>query len=76
MRTVGGELVLDALFITDVQEYAIENAQLRVLSQTHGEPTLQHVLQQSNRLKANAFAARIGAGDNKQGGGGSLQLDV
>ena len=65
VRGVGGEVVVDALLVADVDEDAAEEAALGGGAQWHGHAALQHVLYQSYGFETDGLAAGVGAGDDE-----------
>ena len=61
MARVGREVVLDALFVADVDHDVLEDASRRSVADGDGESALQHILQQSDRLQAYRLSAGIRA---------------
>ena len=65
MAAVGAQVVLDALFVADVDEDVAEDAHAARLLHGDEHATLHHVLQQPHRLQTHRLAARIGTGDEQ-----------
>ena len=61
MAAICAQVVFDALLVADVDEYLLEDACPRTVCRRDRKTTLQHVLQESYRLEADALAARIRA---------------
>ena len=60
MTGVGAQVIINALLITYINEYALEYAGVAVGTHGHGYSALQHVLQQSHGLKTDGLTAGIG----------------
>ena len=58
---VGGEVVLQALLVADVDHHVVEDAGLRAVADRDGESALQHILQQAYRLQAHRLTAGVGS---------------
>ena len=65
VRTVGREVVIDALLVTDVDEDALEDTHARGFAQGYGQSALHHVLQQPDGLQTYRLATRIGSADDE-----------
>ena len=60
MTGIGGQVVLDALFVTDINHDILEDAAGGTVANGNGQSALQHILQQSNGLQAHGFTTGIG----------------
>ena len=60
---IGRKVVVDALFVADIDKDVVEDGHLGVLLHGHGQAVLQHVLHETERLEAHRLAARVGTGD-------------
>ena len=65
MRRVCGEIVLNALLVTDVNHDVGEYSHLRTLTHRYGQTALQHILQQTNRLQTHRFTSGVRTGDDE-----------
>ena len=65
VRRVSGEIVLDALLVTDVNHDVGEYSHLRTLTHWYGQTALQHILQQTYRLQAHRFTSGVRTGDDE-----------
>ena len=63
--TVCGKLVFNALVITYVWKYCVEDADFRGVVARDKKAALNHHLQQPHRLHGDAFAPRVGAADDE-----------
>ena len=62
---IGTEVVLDALFVTDIDEDTAEDPGKAPIVLRNQHPALEHVLQESDSLQAHRFTTGIGTGDNQ-----------
>ena len=62
---VGGEVVVDALLVADVDGDGAEEAALRGGAQRYRHAALQHVLDESHCFEQHRFAAGVGAGNDQ-----------
>ena len=65
MRTICTQIIVDGLFITNVNEDAFEDAHVGCAQHRDGQAALHHILQQANAFQAYGFAAGVGSGNNK-----------
>jgi len=65
VAAVSAQVILNALFIADIYEYLTEYASPGSVGQGDGQSALQHVLQESYRFEADAFAAGIRSTDDE-----------
>ena len=75
MRGVGGEVILDALVVADVNEDALEHPHTAALCHWHKHAALHHVLKQAHRFQTYRLAAGIWTRYDEQTLTGS-QFDV
>ena len=75
VRRVGTEVVLDALFVADVDEDASEDTRVATLVKGDEHPALKHVLQESYRFEAHRLATGVRPRDDEDALL-SVQLDV
>ena len=66
VRGIGAEVVLDALFVADVNHDVRKDTCRGTVADRDGQPALEHILQQSHRLQTDRFATGIRPGDNQQ----------
>ena len=59
MRRVGTQVVVDGLFVTDVDEYAVEYRKFGIFEYRHRKTALEHVLQQPHGLETYRLASGI-----------------
>ena len=65
VRGVCAEVVLKRLLVADVNEYAVENAELRRFAARDKQSALQHILYQAHGFETHRLAAGIGTRDNQ-----------
>ena len=65
MAAVGAQVVVDALFVADIDEDFLENACPRAVRHRNGKAALKHVLQQSDGLQADTLSACIRTADDE-----------
>ena len=75
VTAVGAEVVLDALLIADINEYAVEDTCYACPLQGNVHAALQHVLQEADSLQTHRFASGIRA-RNDEYSLFAAQLDV
>ena len=68
VRGVGGEVVVDALLVADVDGDGAEETALRGGTQRNRHAALEHILYQSHCLEQHRFAAGVGAGNDEDAG--------
>ena len=62
---VGAEVVVDGLLVADVDEEVVEDAEFGGFAAGDEEAALEHILDESDGLEADGFAACVGAGDDE-----------
>ena len=75
VRRIGTKIVLDALFVTDINEDTAEDTCMAPFMQRNQHPALEHVLQESDSLQAHRLTTGIRTGDNEDALL-AVQLDV
>ena len=65
VRTVGAQVVVDRLLVSDVDENTAEDSHLGVLRDRNQQAALHHVLQKAHSFEAHRLAARIRPRDNE-----------
>lgn len=65
VRTVGAQVVVDRLLVSDVDENTAEDSHLGVLRGRNQQAALHHVLQKAHSFEAHRLAARIRPRDNE-----------
>ena len=60
---IGTEVVLDALFVTDVDEDTPEDTRMAAFVQRNQHPTLEHVLQEAHGFQTHRLTTGIRTGD-------------
>ena len=65
MGAVGRQVILNRLVIAYVDEYVVENADMRVFVNSRQHSALGHVLHNSHSFQAYRFSTGIRAGNNQ-----------
>ena len=63
--TVGAEVVVDGLVVSDAEQDAVEDRHFRGLRGRDEHAPLEHILQQPRRLEADGLAAGVGSRDEQ-----------
>ena len=66
MRTVGAQIVLDALLVADIDKQALEDSGFRLFVKRDRDAALKHVLQQPDRFQTDRFTTGVRAGNDQQ----------
>ena len=66
MRTVGAQIVLDALLVADIDKQTLEDSGFRLFVKRDQYAALKHVLQQADRFQTDRFTAGVRAGNDQQ----------
>jgi len=75
MGRVGTQVVFDALFVTDVNEYAAEDSGMAPFVYGNEQTALEHVLQEADGLQADRLSTGVRSAD-EQDALPAVQFDV
>ena len=59
MARVGAQIILNALFVADINENVLEDTAVGTFADGYAQTALQHVLQQSGGLQTHRLSTRI-----------------
>ena len=65
VRRVGGQFVLDGLFVSDIDHQLVKQSRPTLLRHRHEQTALEHVLQQRHGLEAYRLTAGIRTADDE-----------
>jgi len=65
MRRISTQIVLQALFVTDINHQVLKNSTFTAVANRNAQTHLKHVLQHAHGLEAHRFSSGIGSGDDE-----------
>ena len=65
VRRISRQVILYALLIAHIEEYAVEHSHLGTFVRRNGHTALHHILQEPHRFQTDRFSARIRSGNEQ-----------